>query len=77
MLVLYFVGEIDDDDDVLGTATVSLSSSCRSQKDDSPMGGSAANMLSSLSPMSSVSLMSPVLSFEGFSYSRVAMSFVE
>ena len=75
--MLYFVGEIDDDDDVLGTATVSLSSSCRSQKDDSPMGGSAANMMSSLSPMSSVSLMSPVLSFEGFSYSRVAMSFVE
>jgi hypothetical protein len=72
MLVLYFVGDIDDDEDVLiGTATVSLSSSCRSQKDDSPMGGNAANMLSSLSPMSSASLLLPVLSFEGFSYSRV------
>ena len=69
--MLYFVGDIDDDEDVLGTATVSLSSSCRSQKDDLPMGGSAANMLSSLSPMSSASLLLPMLSFERFSFSRV------
>ena len=69
--MLYFVGDIDDDEDLLGTATVSLSSFCRSQKDDLPMGGNAANMLPSLSPMSSASLLLPVLSFEGVSYSRV------
>lgn len=48
------------------------SSSFLSQKDEAPMGGNAANMLSvSLSSSSSVSLLSSLLSLFDIEYSRV------